>query len=100
MTERQLKDLAVDAVSLSDLILAQESLRVLDTGYQGLGIDTPEWITDLAYMVNREIVAKNEANLRKQLRLMEQRRAALATPAEQREQLDQSIANLKAKLGA
>jgi len=99
MTERQLKDLAVDAVSLSDLILAQESLRVLDTGYQGLGIDTPEWITDLAYMVNREIV-ENEANLRKQLRLMEQRRAALATPAEQREQLDQSIANLKAKLGA
>lgn len=98
MTERQLKDLAVDVVSLPDLILAQEQLRILDAGFQGLGIEAPEWVTDKAFLISKEIVARNEAELRRQLRKFEQRRAGLATPEEQRSQLDQKIATLKAQL--
>jgi hypothetical protein len=99
MNAQQLLSLLVDDISIEDLILAKGDLKVLDAGFQELGIDTPEWVTDKLSLVSAEVVSRNKAELMRRLKAARARRMALATPDEKRSKLEQEIAALEQKLG-
>jgi hypothetical protein len=99
LTAKQLQSLLTDEVQIEDLILAKSALATLDGGYQELGLDTPEWVSDKLTVVSQEIVNRNRAELQRRLKGAEARRAGLATAEEKRGRLDAEIAALKQKLG-
>ena len=85
MNAKELKSFLTDQIELDDLVLAKDALITLDRGYQELGVDTPEWITDKLAAVSNEIVSRNRAELQRQLRAAKARRAALSTREEHRQ---------------
>jgi hypothetical protein len=95
MKERELQNLLTEDVCIGDLILAQNSLKVLDQGYQGMNVETPEWITDKTILVSDEIQKRLRSERAKKLKTLKARRAQLATPDEKRNLLDQEIAALE-----
>lgn len=98
MNAKQLQNLMADEIAIEDLILAKAALGVLDAGYQELGIETPEWVTDKLILVSNEVVNRNRAELQRRLKAAQARRASLATVDEKRKALDDEIAALKQKL--
>jgi len=98
MTAKQLQALLAEDISIEDLILAKNDLKVLDTGFQEIGVESPEWVTDKLSLVSDEIVNRNRAELQKRLRAAKARRAALATPDEKRGALEREIEALEQKL--
>ena len=42
MTAKQLQALLAEDISIEDLILAKNDLKVLDTGFQEIGVESPE----------------------------------------------------------
>lgn len=99
MNAKQLQSFLVDEIQVEDLVLARAQLTALDVGYQDLGIETPEWVTDKLAQVNREVVNRNRDELERRLKAAEARRAGLATAEEKRQSLDAEIKGLKEKLG-
>lgn len=97
MTANQLKNLLAEDIVIEDLILAKGNLTVLDAGFQELGIETPEWVTDKLNLVSAEIINRNRAELQRRLKAAKARRAALATVDEKRNALDAEIAALEQK---
>lgn len=85
--------------SVPDLLIAQSQLQTVDTGYQDRGLPTPEWVTDKLQAVSREITARLEADIKRQLRADEARLTALATRAEQRKSLQDRIQRANDMLG-
>ena len=97
MKTNYLQNLLVDGISVEDLILAKAALTTLDAGFQELGIETPEWITDKLNLVSAEIISRNRAELQRRLKAAKARRAGLATVDEKRRALDDEIAALEQK---
>lgn len=80
------------------LMLAKSQLKVIDEGYQELGLATPEWVSDKALEVEREITSRVKAELQLRLKRSRARRAALATADEKRQSLDAEIVELEKRL--
>lgn len=93
-----LENTAVDNVKLEELMLAKEQLRVIDSGYQELKMDTPEWVTDKFSEVTHEINSRVRAELMRRLKAAKARRSGLMTADERRKMLDDEIAELEAKV--
>lgn len=98
MNSNQLRQFLVDGVSIEDLVLAKADLKTLDAGYQELGIDTPEWITDKLAVVSSEIINRNRAELMRRLKAAKARRVGLASVEEKRKGLDDEIEALEKQL--
>ena len=91
--------LAPDEVDcVEDLILVKEQLRVIDTGFQELGLVTPEWVSEKQLTVTTEITSRVRAELLRRLKTSKARRSALATADEKRSLLDTEIEELEKKL--
>lgn len=99
MNTNQLKSLNVETTDKNDLILARNSLKVLDAGYVELEMETEEWILDKITEVVGELIKRSSGELQKKLRAAKARRAALATPDEKRTALDDQISMLEKKMG-
>lgn len=84
--------------SVEELILAQNQLKIIDAGYQELGVDTPEWVLDKLSAVSHEITMRVRNELARQLRAAKARRDSLRTRDEKRQDLDARIAELENKL--
>jgi hypothetical protein len=99
MSAKQLQSLLIDDVTVDDLILARANLTSLSQGYQEIGVDTPEWVSDKLILVTEEITKRNRTELQRQLKQAKTRRSALATADEKRQALDAMISELEKKLG-
>ncbi len=80
------------------LMLARYQLQVIDKGYQELGLETPEWVSDKMLDVEREITFRVKSELQRRLKTSKARRSALATADEKRSSLDTEIAELEKRL--
>ncbi len=80
------------------LMLARYQLQVIDKGYQELGLETPEWVSDKMLDVEREITFRVKSELQRRLKTSKARRSALATADEKRATLDTEIAELEKRL--
>ena len=87
-----------DLETVEILLLAKNQLKVIDNGYEELGLETPEWISEKQLEVTQEITFRVKAELQRRLKTSRARRAALATTDEKRERLDQEITELEKKL--
>lgn len=85
--------------TVEELIVGKAQLETVDSGYQSLGIETPEWVIDKLGETDREINSRVRGELQRRLRAAKARRAALRTREEQRSGLDSEIAELEKKLG-
>lgn len=63
-------------------------------------LQVPEWLLNQQKSLEKFIKFKAEEELELKLKRAEARRTTLATPTEQREQLDAEIASLRAALGS
>jgi len=88
-----------DVEVVEDLFIVQRDLNTMDAGFQGLGLETPEWISEKQLAVGAEITSRVRAELQRKLKTYEARRSNLATAEEKRGVLDSQIADLKKKLG-
>ncbi len=87
-----------EVVGVETLMLARNQLKVIDDGYQELGLETPEWIAGKQLEVAKEITSRVEAELRRQLKMAKARRAAEAPKEEKIEKLDVTIVDLEKRL--
>jgi len=87
-----------DGLEIEELFVAREQLRIVDEGYQGLKIQTPEWVTDRMSVITREITSRVTAELTKRLRAAKARAEGYKTPAEKRKDAVAEIAELEALL--
>ena len=88
-----------DSATLEDLLLREGDLMTLIQRYEAHSIEIHEKISDQLNEVGAEITLRNQANLRRQLKELKSRRAALSTEAEKRANTDAAIAKLEAQLG-
>ena len=88
-----------DVETVEDLFLVKRDLNTMDAGFQELGLDTPEWISEKQLAVGAEITSRVRAELQRQLKTSRARRSNLATADEKRLLLDSKIADLEKKLG-
>lgn len=89
---------AEDVGTVEMLLLAKNQLKVIDDGYQELGLGTPEWVSEKQLEVTQEITSRVRAELQRKLKTARGRRTALATADEKRVRLDTEIAELEKKL--
>ncbi len=87
-----------DLGTVEALMLARYQLQVIDKGYQELGLETPEWVSDKMLDVEREITFRVKSELQRRLKTSKARRSALATADEKRSSLDADIAELEKRL--
>jgi hypothetical protein len=85
--------------TVEELILAKSQLQTIDAGYQELGIETPEWVSNLLLSADHEITMRAKGELMKRLRAAKARKSALLSRDEKRAALDAEIAELESKLG-
>lgn len=88
-----------DVATVEDLFIAQKDLTTMDEGFQKLGLDTPEWISEKLLTVTNEITSRVRAELLRQLKTDKARYASMAPKEEVRTQLKSNIAELEKKLG-
>jgi len=88
-----------DVASVEDLLLIKQQLKVIDDGFQELGLETPEWVSEKQLIITTEITSRVRAELLRQLKTRKARRSALATADEKRSILDTQITELEKKLG-
>ena len=93
-----LQAIEIDTTGIEDLMIIKNQLSVIDTEYQNLTLDTPEWVTDKLGEVSREINNRVTAELQMKLKQAKSRRAALKTADEKRKDLDAEITALESKL--
>jgi hypothetical protein len=84
--------------TVEELFLFQDQLHVIQAGWQGIGLDAPEWIQDKLVQVETEIKLRVKAELQRKLRNAKNRREALRTADEKRNILDAEIAALENRL--
>ena len=84
--------------SVEELFLAKAQLKTIDTGYQDLNLETPEWVIDKINEVEREITSRVSAELKRRLKVAMARRSQLRTADEKRKDLDTEIAALQNQL--
>jgi hypothetical protein len=94
-----LKAIEIDTTDIENLMIVKRQLMVIDEEYVSMSLTTPDWVLDKLGEVSREIKNRVEAELTRKLRNAESRRDALKTVSEKRDDLDKSIASLKAQLG-
>lgn len=87
-----------DVGTVEMLLLAKSQLKIIDEGYQELGLETPEWISEKQLEVAREITSRVRAELTRQLKGYKARRAAEAPKEERLSFLDTKITELEKKL--
>jgi hypothetical protein len=95
---RILIQLDPDGADVEDLYLARGVLRMVDSGYQEDGIDTPEFIVDKLNSINRELTLRNRADIERKLKLAKARRDGLKTRDERLADINAEIAKLEQKL--
>lgn len=88
-----------DVETVEELLLAKDQLKTIDDGYQELGLETPEWVSEKQLGVAQEITLRVKSELLRRLKTSRARRAALATADEKRVKLDTEIADLEKRLG-
>jgi hypothetical protein len=87
-----------DVGTVEMLLLAKNQLKVIDEGYQELGLQTPEWVSQKQLDVAQEITSRVRAELTRQLKTYKARRAAEAPKEERLAFLDTKITELEKKL--
>lgn len=80
------------------LMLARNQLKIIDEGYQGLELETPEWIAEKQLAVAQEITSRVRADLMRQLKMAKVRRSAEAPKEEKLAKLDAKIDMLEKML--
>ncbi len=80
------------------LMLARNQLKIIDEGYQGLELETPEWIAEKQLAVAQEITSRVRADLMRQLKMAKARRSAEAPKEEKLAKLDAKIDMLEKML--
>lgn|SRR5574343_412782 len=98
MRAKQLQNILTDNLTVEDLILAKSDLSIIDSGFQTMNMESPEWVTNKLSDVSGEITNRVRADLQKQLRAAKARREALATPDEKRKALEARIEALEKQL--
>jgi hypothetical protein len=94
-----LKAIEIETTDIENLMIIKRQLMVIDEEYVSMSLTTPDWVLDKLGEVGREIKVRVEAELTRKLRNAESRRDALKSMSEKREDIDKSIASLKAQLG-
>lgn len=93
-----LKNFSPRNTDLETMIAAAESLKILATGFESRGIETPEWVStklaDCEAEINSMVRSERVAELKK----MKARRLALTPKSELLANLDQEIARREALL--
>ncbi len=89
-----------DVDSVEDLFLIKRDLKTMDEGFQELGLETPEWISEKLLNITAEITSRVRAELQRQLRTDKARYAAMAPKEEVRSLLKAKITDLEKKLGS
>ncbi len=85
--------------TVEDLFLIERDLATMDAGFQKLGLETPEWISEKRLTVNNEITSRVRAELLRRLKKDQARYESMAPKEEVRAQLRSNIAELEKKLG-
>ena len=93
-----LKAIEIDTTAIEDLMVIKNQLSVIDSEYQNLSLDTPEWVTDKLSEAAREINNRVKTELLIKLKQAKSRRGALKTADEKRNDLDAEIKALESKL--
>jgi len=88
----------LESLKVEQLFIARANLAIIDGGYQGLKLPTPEWVTDRMGEVTAEITARVRAELTKRLKVAKARREGLKTVGERRTDADAEISELEAML--
>ena len=60
MNVRELKCFDEKYSLLDDLILAQDALMGLSSGYQNIGVPVPDWVVDKSSLVAKEIATRRD----------------------------------------
>lgn len=97
---RALKNFSADSLSVDELMMLRATARLLRSEYGQQVIPVPEWLEDAERRLNRELYLRRQDELEKELKEARQARAAIATPDEKRNRLDQKIQELEKLTGA
>ncbi len=94
-----MENTTMDSIStVEELFLIQAQLKTIDSGYQEMKLETPEWVTDKLSETAHEIMTRVKGELLRRLKAAKARRSALQTPDEKRKNLDAEIEALEAQL--
>lgn len=96
---QRLKTLDVDRlIDMEELVELSTLARSLKAEFVEHELDVPEWLSDKAKTLNREINARNQDAIERRLRELKNRRETLETPAERKKKINAEIQQLEAKL--
>lgn len=93
-----LKGLNTDRLDLDDMIYLSSCAEGMLERYKANGMEAPEWLTEAAANLTKEIKAQRRANLELAMKQNRQRRAGLATAEEKRNALDADYERLQKEL--
>jgi len=90
--------LDVQTMSSDELSFIAAQLATLELGYEKIGLEVPAWLKDKQREVKLSLDIALRASREAELRKLQARRAALATPEEKRKALEAEIVALEAQL--
>lgn len=96
----ELKNLDVDRISLEEAVALSAFGKLLRSEFEVNQSEIPEWLSSRIKELSREIHARQADALEKRLRELKLRRESLKPAEKRRQETDDEIAALEAKLGS
>lgn len=93
-----LKNFDAQVISLEEAVVLHAFGRSLQSEFDHLKIEQPEWLQERMKVLHREIGARNQDALEKRIKELTARRETLLSPSERRKALDAELAGLQAAL--
>lgn len=93
-----LKQFDADRNDVEDLVSLSAVARLVQNEYSVIGVEEPDWLTVRVKEIRREIKARTQDSVEKELREAQARLESLKTPEEKRAAIREKIALLTEKL--
>jgi hypothetical protein len=94
----ELRTISAQRADLEELVEAAAFARALESEFSAVGVPSPEWLTNTAKSIRREIKSKNQDRLAQKLQSAKARLETLKTPDEKRSGLENEIKQLEEQL--
>lgn len=95
----RLRGLDAEQLSEDEMIELRAGATILEAQYVSSGYEVPEWLTERAVLLDRELAARRTDVLKKRLKQLDAQELTLETTEEKRGRLREERARLQAALG-
>lgn len=91
-----IRNFSVDGMALEDLVALSASARVIQEEFTTLKVETPEWLSEKAKEIRREVFVRQADRRAKTLRELKARYETLKPAELKRQEIAEQIAALEA----